>query len=163
VVSSDLVIVAVALSSISGFSLVIAALSYAESRKTRKLLTAVLASGRAREIAGIRRRASRRPKRRYIVFRVVSGSEVNERGLNLALLQAARRLVGASVVADSGLQLVYYNPITMKGVLRVRGEYRNLAFGVLGIVRSVGDTRVVLLPLTTAGTIKRARRLADSG
>ena len=162
-VDTDLLIVVLALASISGLSIILAALSYAEARRTRLLLSAVLSAGRARELSRIRRSASRRPSRRYIVFQVIGESEVSERSLSLALNQAARRLVGASTLADSGLQLVYYNPVTMRGVIRVRREYRNLVFGVLGIVRNVGDVSVVLSPITTAGTIKKAKKIADTG
>ncbi len=157
-----LIMVSVVVSVIASISIYLAFLAYFETRRVRQLLEAVISVGRLREISRIRRELSRKPSRRYIVFAVIAEHDISERALNQALLRAARRLLGSSFIAESGFQLVYFNPITRKGVVRVRSNYKNQALAVLGAVRETNGTRVILLPRHTTGTIRKAKELADS-
>lgn len=151
----------IALSAVASLAMVLSVLAYAEARRVRVLLEAVLGSARARELSKIRRAFSRRPRRRYIVFQVVSDGDVSEKSLYQAIMRSARRLLGSAAVADSGLMLAYYNAATRRGVLRVRSDYKNAAMAVLGTVRRAGDSNVLAVPITTSGTIKKAKKLAD--
>jgi ribonuclease P/MRP protein subunit POP5 len=143
-------------------SILLAGLSYKEARMMRILFHSLATAGRFREIAKIRRELSRRPRRRYIVFKILSEKDVNERMIYQNLTVAARRLLGSSFLADSGFQLVYYNPLTKKGVIRVRDPYKYLAIGVLGLIRELGGGSALVIPILTTGTIKRAKSLADT-
>ncbi|MCE4627688.1 MAG: Rpp14/Pop5 family protein [Desulfurococcales archaeon] len=150
-----------ALSAVASLAMVLSVLAYAEARRVRELLEAVLGSARARELARIRRAFSRKPRRRYIVFQVISDDDVSEKSLYQAIMRSARRLLGSAAIADSGLTLAYYNAATRRGVLRVRSDYKNAAMAVLSTVRRAGNSNILAVPITASGTIKKAKRAAD--
>jgi len=135
---------------------------YAASRSTRGLRAAVRAllagAARERDVARAARRLSSRPRRRYLVFEVIPGG-VGENELRRSLEEAARRLAGEAGLALSALTLVEYSESTSRGIIRFRHEYKALALAVLGLVREVNGSRVVLVPLATTGSLRRARRL----
>jgi len=158
---SDLVVTA-ALAGVASLAMVLATMAYHESRRTRLLLEAALSAGRAREIMRIRRELSRRPRRRYIVFQVIANTDISERMLHQSLMRTVRRLLGSAFVADSGLQLVYYNPVTRKGVIRVRHVYKDAVLGTLGLTRKIGEASAIVVPILTVGTVKRAKKIADT-
>ena len=100
-------------------------------------------------------RAMRRPRRRYIVFRVVSEKPVDPGSVEQAIEEKFREVLG-----EAGYTLA--RPKLVQGggdcwILRVRHTYKNHAIAVLGLVREVGGTRVLLVPVATSGTIRRAR------
>jgi ribonuclease P/MRP protein subunit POP5 len=131
----------------------------ARSAKLARVLAALLDSTtRERNIVRVRSRLARRPRRRYIVFEALPGG-FREDDVRDAIESTAARLAGELGLALSGLALIEYRADTSRGVLRVRHEYKNLALAVLGLARSVGGQRALLVPIATTGSLKRARRL----
>ena len=158
---ADTLIMLLAVAAVAVSSIVLSVLAYWEARRARMLLEATLGAARLRELARIRRELASRPRRRYIVFSVVSEREVGQRILSQELTRAARSLLGSSFIADSGFSLVYFNPATQRGVIRVRSRYKHAAIAVLSVVRSIGGRPAVLLPVRTSGTLRKAREVAD--
>ncbi len=117
---------------------------------------------RYREAAGAARKLSRRPRRRYIVFEVVPAGAVDAESLEEAVRSVLKELKGLSGLAEAGIKVVEYSPETGRGILRVRRGYKYIALAVLGLVRRVNGKKVLVLPLATTGSIKRARRLLTS-
>lgn len=100
-------------------------------------------------------RAVRKPRKRYIVFRVVSEKPVDPGSVGRAITDKFREVVG-----EAGYTLA--RPKLVQGgddcwILRVRHTYKNHAVAVLGLIREVDGIRVILVPVATSGTIKRAR------
>ncbi|MCE4624461.1 MAG: hypothetical protein F7C35_01170 [Desulfurococcales archaeon] len=154
-------IVILLLAVVAGISLVLAGVALFEARRARMLLEAAISTARIRELSRIRRILSRKPRRRYIVFTIISEADLNEKRLQQEIIRLSRRIIGSAGLANSGIQLVYFNPITRRGVLRVRAQYKNVALGVLGLLREVDGEHVIVVPLITSGTIKRAKKIAD--
>ena len=155
------ILVIIVFSAVAAISLVLAGLAYFETKRIGRLLESVITVARARELSRLRKTLSRKPKKRYIVFTIVSEADISEKRLQQELIRLTRRIIGTAGLANSGLQLVYYNPVTRRGVLRVRAQYKNLALGVLGLLREVDGEHIIVIPLTTSGTIKRAKKIAD--
>jgi ribonuclease P/MRP protein subunit POP5 len=135
------------------------AASLGEARRLRRVVAALL-SGAARErnIVRARRILSRRPRRRYIVFEVIPGG-FREAEVWEAIKATAERFAGLLGLALSGLALVDYDEERSRGIVRVRREYKGLALTVLSLTRRISGVRVLIVPLATTGSIKRARRL----
>ncbi len=117
------------------------------------------AAARERLLVRLRRRIKRKPSKRYIVFEVVGGP-VEPKDLEDAIREAFARLFGEPALGVSMLRLVEYHDDRMVGILRVRREYKYHALAALGLVRSISGRRVLLVPVLTSGTLKRARRRA---
>ena len=158
--AADQALLAIILASVA---VLFSMLAYIEARRASVLLESVLSVGRLRELARIRRELAARPSKRYIVFSVISEEleGIGSKALSQELNRAARLLLGYSFIANSGFSLVYYNPFTRKGVIRVRSRYKYAAMAVLSVVRRVGGSRVMLVPERTTGTIRKARKYAD--
>lgn len=103
-----------------------------------------------------------RPRRRYIVFEIASESRVECGDLERALRETIKSVYGLRGLEESGARLVYCNPATRRGVVRVRHAYRDLALSSLGLVRRVGSLKVALIPVKTTGTLKKAIRVAST-
>ena len=103
----------------------------------------------------------RRPRRRYIVFEVVP-ARVGREEVERAIEDTARSVLGLVGLADSALKLVEFNEATGRGVLRVRHTHKYVALAVLGLVRRAGGRQVMLVPLATTGSIRRAKMLAST-
>lgn len=135
----------------------------AACRRCRRAAIAVesVAAMAARErlLVRLRRAIRRRPSKRYIVFEVVGGP-VEPGELEAALRDAFKRLFGEPALSLSMLRLVEYHDDRMIGIVRVRREYKYHALAALALVRSVSGRKVLLVPVLTSGTLKRARRKA---
>ncbi len=144
-------------------SLIVALYSYRTATRTRETLQAVVkAASLNSRIARALSKARDKPRRRYIVFRV-EGGVVDEKKLERAILETASKVLGAAGVAASGIRLVYFDEEKGYGILRVRSDYKYHALAILGLVRSVNGGKILLVPVSTSGTIKSALRRARKG
>jgi len=131
------------------------------ARRTRALLENVLEAASLRErIARSLARARVKPKHRYIVFEVASSRRVPRDELARKIREVATKTLGLTGLVDSGLQLIEYDESTRRGILRVRHTYKYHALAILGLVREVSGERVLLVPLATSGTLRKARKEA---
>lgn len=137
--------------------------SLARSKRATILLEEVLEAAGARErIARALSKARERPRDRYIVFEVASSGKPRLEDLEEAIRTVALSVLGATGYVDSRLRLIDYDETSRRGILRVRNTYKYHALAILGLIRRAGRVPVVLVPLSTHGTIRRARRLLRS-
>ncbi len=99
-----------------------------------------------------------RSRRRYVVFEVATSAEVDEDEVRAAIEGAFVRLFGEVGMAEAGLKLIMYDKVRRRGIVRVRAEGLQRLLAALGAVRRVGQVDVVVVPLRTAGTIRKARK-----
>ncbi|MCE4611166.1 MAG: hypothetical protein F7B17_04250 [Desulfurococcales archaeon] len=129
------------------------------ARRVERVLSVLgLTAYAERRLARLYRKTASRPKRRYIVFEVLSEGPLESRVMEDALRREFAMLFGKTALAASGLSLVDFNPKTMRGVVRVRREFKVHALAAMGALRSVGNVRVMIVPIAVSGTLKRARR-----
>ncbi|MCE4600696.1 MAG: hypothetical protein F7C38_03945 [Desulfurococcales archaeon] len=123
-------------------------------RKTLKgLLTAASINHRIRKAV---EETSQKPRRRYIVFTIETTENIDERSLARAIIKTAEEILGEVGLVDSGIHLVYYDPVKRLGVIRVKHLYKYHALAILGLVRDVNGVKIRILPLGTSGTLKKA-------
>ncbi|GAB6147692.1 Rpp14/Pop5 family protein [Stetteria hydrogenophila] len=132
------------------------------SRAAGLLELALRLEARYREAARLARSLSRRPRRRYIVFEVIPAEAADAGSLESAIRETLKGLTGVVGLAESGVKLIEYQPGSGRGILRVRAGYKYAALAALGLVRRINGRRVLIAPLATTGSIKRARRLVTS-
>ncbi len=135
---------------------------YYTERVWRRRLGFILSSLRTyRDLRRVVARTSRRPRRRYIVFEVLTSGNIGQGSLEEAIKDQVRRVLGASGLVGSGVDLIQYDEARRRGILRVRSDYKYSIIGILGLVRNVDGARVLIIPLAVTGSIKRARRLME--
>ncbi len=130
----------------------------AAQRLLDKAVAAALASSEAEDML---EKLRRRRRRRYIVFYVVTedGRPPPPEEVEKAILKATERLAGQLTVALARLQLVYYHPDTGAGILRASHDTKHLVLAAMALVRRIGGSRAILVPVRTTGTIRTAKRV----
>ncbi|MGC9071762.1 MAG: Rpp14/Pop5 family protein [Acidilobus sp.] len=99
-----------------------------------------------------------RPRKRYLVFEAIASSEVKEDDVRAAVEEAFRRLFGEMGLAEAGLRLILYDPVRRRGIIRVRSGSLHQLLAALGVVRRISGADAMIVPLRTAGTIRKARK-----
>ncbi|MEB3846713.1 MAG: Rpp14/Pop5 family protein [Desulfurococcales archaeon] len=128
-----------------------------EARRAKKYLLHLLKAASLQErLAKSLARVKEKPRKRYIVFRVETGRNIDEKDLAKAISEKFRVVLGEAGFTASGAHLVYYNPVLRAGVLRVRSDYKYPALAVLGMIREIGGERARIIPLGTSGTLRSA-------
>ena len=61
-------------------------------------------------------------------------------------------------LAEANVSLAYYDPSRMVGIVRTTNTAKHVVLAALGMVRRVAGKRVLIVPVRTTGTIKRAKR-----
>lgn len=100
--------------------------------------------------------------RRYVVFEVLGTEPISFDELREIVESTARRVYGEITASMMGVKLVEYDEVKRRGVVRVRRDYKYHALAILGMIRSVGSKKVMIVPLATTGSLKRAKRLVES-
>jgi len=100
---------------------------------------------------------SRKRRKRYLVFRVISEKRIVHDEIEKTIKKALSNLYGAPSIKESMLSLVYYNDATGYGILRMDSEWKNRVIASLGFARSYMDNKLLIIPIRSTGTIKRAK------
>ncbi|MFN4046246.1 MAG: Rpp14/Pop5 family protein, partial [Acidilobaceae archaeon] len=75
---------------------------------------------------------------------------------------AVRNVYGELGEAAMRAHLVEYNEVRRRGIIRVRGPYKDHVLAVLGLIRNTGNKRVLIAPIAVTGSLKRARKLVEA-
>ncbi len=105
-------------------------------------------------------------RKRYIVFAIITDKcdkqQINKRVLEQTIRNKFREIFGETILIKADPQVIYYDPGTCRGVLRIAHIYKKQTIAILGVIRSINNTKVLIIPLKTTGTIKRARKILYS-
>ncbi len=106
-----------------------------------------------------------KPRRRYVVFEVVpiSGDlgSLSREELEEALSRSYRELNGLVGLSLARPTLVHYDRSRGLGVLAVKHTWKRQAILAMSLVREVGGVRVLLNPLRTTGTRRKALKYLE--
>ncbi len=106
--------------------------------------------------------SKKKPRRRYIVFRIVAEKQVSRKELDRAIRSTVKDIMGVKGLADSSYMLVDYDEERGIGIIRSNNKAYKILIGVLGLIRVIGEGRVLIVPLSTHGTIRKAREKIKS-
>ncbi len=104
----------------------------------------------------------RKPRRRYLVFRVLSEKELDEETFKKAIMTGFREIVGDLGLSQTDIRLILYESKSGCGILRFNHTYKDLVLLCLALIRNINDIKVAIIPYKTTGTIKRAQEILKS-
>ncbi len=141
-------------------AVMLAVYTYRVSRKLELLLNAVRGKTIAKMITALRVRRKRR--KRYMVFELMSDREVSAGLLEYEIRNTFKKLFGEVHLVRAALAVQYFNNQSNIGVIKYSHMYRYKVLAVLGVVRRVGDAKVMAVPLRTTSSLKRALKYVRS-
>ncbi len=102
-------------------------------------------------------------RKRYIVIRVISQDKVTRKELDKAIRDTIRNIIGVKGLADTNYTLIDYDEQLGLGIIRSNNKMYKIVIGLLGMVRTIGNnTRALIIPISTHGTIKKAKEKIKS-
>lgn len=142
--------------------LAVIALNYSITKIYIKLRNLVIAYSKVISRKEELKELLRKPRKRYLIFRVIAEKEVDEESLRKALLTRFREVIGDLGLSQVNVKLILYEPKSGYGVLRYDHLHRDLVLLCLALIRNINGIRVSLIPYRTTGTIKRAQEILKS-
>ncbi len=145
-------------------SLAYSIVAYQRSRELAKIvgrLEGLIASSmeNVETLASLSKKAKKKPRKRYIVFRLLSQEPIGHGDVENAIKTAISRLYGDYGLSLSRMYLAIYEPSTGYGVLRVSHLWKDKVIIALSYVRNIEDKPVLIIPIRISGSIKRAREV----
>ncbi|MFN3384589.1 MAG: Rpp14/Pop5 family protein [Archaeoglobaceae archaeon] len=99
---------------------------------------------------------SMRSRKRYIAFKIISESSVNERELWDAMMRNLISLFGETEAFDAGFKLEEFDG--RKGIVSCKLEALERVMIAMTLMDKVGEKDLALITLGVSGTIKKCRK-----
>ncbi len=99
----------------------------------------------------------KKTRKRYIVFQVLHARGLSASTIEEELKNVLKKLYGEPFLREAMVSLVYYDPIRGKGIVRTKHTCKDRVIAGMGFLRSVDGRKIMVIPIRTAGTIKKAR------
>lgn len=99
-----------------------------------------------------------RVRRRYIVFEVLTAAELKEDSVRRALESKFQEIFGSESLVLSSFKVIHYDSRLHRGIVRVKSKYTDHAMAVMGLVREIDGVGLLMYPIATSGTVRRAMR-----
>jgi ribonuclease P protein subunit Rpp14 (EC 3.1.26.5) len=102
----------------------------------------------------------RKNKKRYIVFKVLSDhDDINVQDMEKQIRMALQELLGKVWLDISNPRVVIYDPGRMSGIISTNRLGYKAVLAALPFVKSVEDKEILLVPVRTTGSLKKAKHL----
>ena len=98
-------------------------------------------------------------RRRYIVFSIISEHDFDRKEIEKAIRRKLAILYGIVSLAKADPQLVFYDPKMKRGIIRTSHIMKDYVVAALSITRNIGDKQLLIIPIKTTGTIKKAKKI----
>ncbi len=99
-----------------------------------------------------------RIRKRYIVFYVMGNGSLDKKIINNAIRSTWKNYLGELSLIKADPQVIVFDQKLARGILRVAHIYKKEAIAILCLIRNINGTEVLLIPLKTTGTLKKARK-----
>jgi len=102
----------------------------------------------------------RKNKKRYIAFKVLSDyDDINVQDMEKQIRMALQELLGKVWLDISNPRVVIYDPGRMSGIISTNRLGYKAVLAALPFVKSVEDKEILLVPVRTTGSLKKAKHL----
>ncbi len=135
---------------------------FALSRKVNTLARIITYTPRIYEKILKIKSLKKKPRRRYIVFEIVSSEPITFAELDTCIKSNIRELLGILGSSQISYKLIEYDEKTKRGIIRTDSASKNTIIAVMGLSREISGKRILIIPLRITGTVKKARQLIRS-
>lgn len=102
------------------------------------------------------RRLRRKLRKRYMVFEVISDGTLDKNSLESEIRIVFKDLFGEIHLTTASLAIQYYDSRLKAGILKFTHRYKYKVLATLGLVKRVGNVKVLIVPVRTTGTYRKA-------
>jgi len=141
-------------------SMVLVVYTYLGLGRVKKVITYIASSRSLRRLQEIIEK-KRRLRSRYVIFRVLplcSNYSISREVVEEGIVSKFKELFGLVNLRRAGVSVIYFDEGKLIGVVRVKHVFRMQLLTALGLVKELGGCGVVIVPIRTTGTLKRARK-----
>ncbi|HDD26103.1 MAG TPA: hypothetical protein ENF75_03335 [Acidilobales archaeon] len=141
-------------------SMVLAVYTYLSLGKVRRVITYIASSRSLKRLQELIER-KRRLRSRYIIFRVLplcSNYSINREVVEEGIVNKFKELFGLVNLRRAGISVIYFDEGKLIGVVRVKHVFRMQLLTALGLVKELSGCGIIIVPIRTTGTLKRARK-----
>lgn len=96
-------------------------------------------------------------RRRYLGFRVLSGSPLRSGEVYSAIIRSMLNLFGARGLSEADVKLLSFNPSNGFGILRCNHKAVWMVRAALAMVSHVGSSKASMYVVRVSGTVKALR------
>ena len=132
-------------------------------KRVNALLLALDSRALRRYLRAVEVRRRGRDRKRFIVFRLLAGRGLGKDEFEGLVRRSFRQLFGTAALAVAGVSVAHYDPGRGAGVLRVRATHKNHAILALAAIDTLTGGEVIVQPLRTTGTLRKAMKYAGEG
>ncbi len=97
-------------------------------------------------------------KKRYLAYKIIS-EDYPGKNAGIILLKQIKTIMGVFDSAGAGLQNIYYDPNTNKGIIRVSLPYLSKLRMALLLINNINGVEVMIQPLLISGLLKKTKML----
>ncbi len=108
------------------------------------------------------RNVLRKPRKRYVVFQVVSEKPVKKEDVEKVFHETFKELFGILGEGESNPKLVFYDEVSMRGIVRFVHIQKSKVFFTFAMVSEVSKGKLGFIPLKTTGTLRRAKEIVKT-
>ncbi len=96
-----------------------------------------------------------RPKKRYILFQVVSEEKATSQDILSEILRSTKFVLGEIAVAKMNLRLISFDEETQCGVIRVSNKYSEHLRVALVLITTTGGRKAFFYTKSISGSLKK--------
>jgi RNase P/RNase MRP subunit POP5 len=102
-------------------------------------------------------------RKRYIAFKVRSGTAIGEEELKHSLYKEALKFFGEYLLSFVALKLVSFDSRTSTAIIRCSRDFSDESLGFLALVSSLNGKKARTIAIATSGTIKGVQKKCNAG
>lgn len=140
-------------------SLIIIILTYAIFKLFKTLIVTNRVMLKMRKEKLFLREALRKPRKRYLVFQVISSNSMSKEDVNKLITELIKETLGFVGLGSINAKLIQFDEANMKGILRYVHAYRELILFALGYASIKTNGKIAIIPLKSTGTLRKAREI----
>jgi len=142
------------------FSIVVSTLSLIiafKSLRQIKIIVKLLATyPRMFERISRKIEAKKKIRKRYLVFEILGCNNIDANRLDEEIRRNIISLLGKRGLIDTNYKLMLYDKDKCKGIIRANNKSYKILIGILGLIRQIDNDKVLIIPISIHGTLKKA-------
>ena len=100
---------------------------------------------------------SLREKKRYLVFKIESNTNFNQKSVEKAMIEAILKFIGELGYSKAGVIFLKDNYQNNKGILRIGHKHVDEIKMALGLIKKIENKKVIVKSIYVSGILNKAK------